>query len=54
MDDIEESTGNTNNGDGLTAYEEYRGFIAYEEKTDSSLGLNFVGLIRLKKNWVSG
>lgn len=28
MDDIETSTGNTNNGDGLTAYEEYRGVIS--------------------------
>jgi hypothetical protein len=27
-EDIEESNGNTNNGDGLSAYEEYRGVIA--------------------------
>ncbi len=27
-DDIESSTGNTNDGDGLTAYEEYRGVIS--------------------------
>ena len=28
MDDLETSKGNTNDGDGLTAYEEYRGVIA--------------------------
>ena len=49
MDDIEESTGNTNNGDGLTAYEEYRGFIAYEEKNGLIIGPKFRRLDPRKK-----
>ncbi|MBL0130434.1 MAG: hypothetical protein IPP43_04340 [Chitinophagaceae bacterium] len=31
MDDKEYSTGNSNDGDGLTAYEEYRGVISEKE-----------------------
>ncbi len=35
-DDIEASQGNTNNGDGLTAYEEYRGVICESDISNNS------------------
>jgi hypothetical protein len=44
LDDNEQKTGNPNKGDGLTAYEEYRGFIAIEKNAQGVTGPTFVRL----------
>jgi hypothetical protein len=49
MDDRDRSPGNANLGDGLTAYEEYRGFMGFKEDRGVFSGPEFIRLDPQKK-----